>query len=72
VCVCVCDVAGFFKASFREFRRYYRTLLSPEPQATVGKIAPGGDVYNLDGECVCIGVCIGVCLCVCLYVCVSE
>lgn len=41
---------GFFKASFREFRRYYRTLFSMEPQATIGKVAPGGDVFTLDGE----------------------
>mmetsp|Transcript_26196 Transcript_26196/g.44171 ORF Transcript_26196/g.44171 Transcript_26196/m.44171 type:complete len:128 (+) Transcript_26196:70-453(+) len=41
---------GFFKASFREFRRYCRTLFSTEPQATMGKIAPGGDVFTLDGE----------------------
>jgi hypothetical protein len=41
---------GFFKASFREFRRYYRTLLSAEPQATMGKLAPGGDLVTLDGQ----------------------
>jgi hypothetical protein len=46
--------SGFFKASFREFRRYYRTsllsLLSLQRCATIGGIAPGADLVTLEGE----------------------
>lgn len=40
---------GFFKASFREFCRYYRTLFSLHPQACLGALAPDGDLFTLEG-----------------------
>jgi hypothetical protein len=41
---------GYFKATWRRCKNYYRLLLFPQPRAILGKIAPDAKIVNLTGE----------------------
>lgn len=41
---------GYAKASFRRFYNVYRLKLFPQPQASLGKLAPDAKVISLSGK----------------------